>query len=180
MKSNKDTFDKKEILNLAKNARQVLSEPILQVLLKESTLTETQLETLLIDLLVEDNLGSHIPYDEKASLRSVDRKKRKGVSRGSFNRTLRQARKNVTKSIYTMLLLAYLGLFEISIFRPFEEVAGKIANYRNIRSVLSGKQDLSKEEVESFRTSEKMIQDAIQELISPLSLKSELSKRKSD
>ncbi|TXT56835.1 MAG: hypothetical protein BAJATHORv1_20432 [Candidatus Thorarchaeota archaeon] len=180
MSSDGDKSSNDSIKLLAQNARQVLKEPILKILLRESNITATQLETLLIDLVIEDSVGSHISYDEKASLRSRGQKSRKGVSRGAFNRTLRQARKNVTKCIYTMLLLAYLGLFDISIFRPFEEVAGKIGSYRTIREMLSDKDDLSSEDIESYRASEKVIQEAIQELLSPLSLKSDLSRKRKE
>ena len=80
---------------LADGAQRVLQEPIMKALLNQSTLTKVQLETLLIDLVVEDEHGSHIPYDEKASFRSKRKGRTSGVSRGAFNRTLGQARRNV-------------------------------------------------------------------------------------
>lgn len=160
------------------NVKQVLSEPILKTLVKQSMLTETQLETLIIDLLVEDNYGSHIPYDDKAAFRSRRGTRARGVSRGAFNRTLSQARRNLTRCLNTMLLLAYLGLFEFTIFRPFEEIAGRIGNYRHIRDILGDKVQLSTEDVESYRAAERMILAALDELTSSLALKSDLSKKK--
>ncbi|MFW9801277.1 MAG: hypothetical protein ACFFFC_01390 [Candidatus Thorarchaeota archaeon] len=166
------------VKQLADGAQRVLQEPILKALLDQSTLTKVQLETLLIDLVVEDEHGSHIPYDEKASLRL--KRKGSGVSRGSFNRTLGQARRNVTRCLYTMLLLAYLGLFEFTLFRPFEEIASRIGDYRKIRDILAGKADLSDEEIESYSTAERTILSALEELTSSTVLKSELSKRKAE
>jgi hypothetical protein len=167
------------VKQLADGAQRVLQEPIMKALLNQSTLTKVQLETLLIDLVVEDEHGSHIPYDEKASFRSK-RKGRTGVSRGAFNRTLGQARRNVTRCLYTMLLLAYLGLFDFTLFRPFEEIATRIGDYRKIRDVLAGKTELSDEEFESYSSAERTILSALEELTSSTVLKSELSKRKSE
>jgi hypothetical protein len=161
------------------NVKQVLNEPILKTLVKQSTLTETQLETLIIDLLVEDNYGAHIPYDDKAAFRSRRGTRARGVSRGAFNRSLSQARRNLTRCLSTMLLLAYLGLFEFTIFRPFEEIAGRIGNYRHIRDILGDKVQLTTEDVESYRAAERMILAALDELTSSVALKSDLSRRKS-
>jgi len=167
-----------EIRGAGSGARRVMNEPILKILLDRSFLTNTQLETLLIDLVVEDQFGDHIPYEDKATIRTKGGSKSLGVSRGAFNRTLKQARRNVTRCLYTMLLLAYLDLFEFSVFRPFEEIATKIGDYRRIREVLSEREGLSNEDLESYRTAERTITDALNELASPLILKSELSRKK--
>lgn len=167
------------VKRLASSTRQVLKEPILKALLDQSILTAVQLETLLIDLVVEGEYGDHIPYDDKASLRSKSGSKKSGVTRGAFNRTLRQARRNVTRCFYTMLLLAYLGLFDLTLFRPFEEIASRIGDYRRVREVLAGKTTLSKEDMESYRLVEETIFSALEELTSSTALKSELSRRKS-
>ncbi len=162
---------------VASNVKKTLKEPILQGLLDRSGLTEVQLETLLIDLVIEDLIDGSVPYEKKASLRSREGSRSLGVSRGAFNRTLHQARRNVTKAVHTMLLLAYLDLFDLNIFRPFEEVAGEIRKYRNIRDVLAGRAELSAEDLESYRTAERAIISAVDDLTSPLILKSENSKK---
>lgn len=168
----------KQLKSIVSGVKDVLREPILKVLLTNSLLTETQLETLLVDLVIEDSYGDHISYKEKASLRSRIGTRSKGVSRGAFNRTLKQARQNLMKCLYTILLLAYLGFFDFTVFRPFEEIAAKIGNYREIRDVLAGKADLTSEEIESYRAAERTILDALQHLASPLMLKSDLSRRR--
>lgn len=178
MTEKKRGTDKRDSImkQLASGVRETLREPILKILLKNSVLTKAQLETLLVDLVVEDSYGDHVSYEKKASLRT--RRGSKGVSRGAFNRTLSQARNNTVRCLSTMLLLAYLGLFDFAIFRPFEEVATKIGDYRRIRDVLAGKSELSDEEIESYRAVEETVLSTLEKLISPLALKSELSKRK--
>ncbi len=176
--SEKSRPDKREIRNLTTGAKQILKEPILKKLQEGSTLSQAQLETLLIDLVVEDNYGSHITYEDKASYRSKTGSKSHGVSRGAFNRTLNQARRNVTRCLYTMLLLAYLGLFDSTVFRPFEVVATRIGDYRRIRDILSGKVELTQEDLETVAVTEKTIMSFLEDLSSTLVLKSELSKQK--
>ncbi len=116
-----------EILRLKEEAQnwliRSLDDPIVKQLAKNSNLTKTQLETLLIDILAENMSGKSLKYDEKARLRLS------AVSRGAFNRTLRQARWNVIQSIYTILLLGYLGVFEDTRLDPYLEVANKLQAY---------------------------------------------------
>lgn len=179
MSDDSETSDwSKDIVSIRRGTQRVLKEPILKTLLDRSSLTKVQLETLLIDLIVEDQLGDHISYDDKAAIRSKSTHRRSGVSRGSFNRTLQQSRRNVTRCMYTMLLLAYLDLFEFAIFRPFEEIASRIGDYRRIRDVLAGRTDLSNEELESYKAAERSINEALDDLASPLILKSEISKKR--
>jgi hypothetical protein len=102
-----------------------LNDPVVKILSKKSHLTKTQLETLLIDVLAENISGKQLKYDEKASFRLIKAK----ISRGAFNRTLKQSKENVIKSIYTVLLLGYLGIFESTILDPYLEIANKLNKY---------------------------------------------------
>lgn len=102
-----------------------LNDPIAKILSKNSQLTKTQLETLLIDVLAENIAGKPLKYDEKAKLRLTKAK----ISRGAFNRTLKQSKENVIKSIYTVLLLGYLGIFESTTLDPYLEIANKLNEY---------------------------------------------------
>ena len=101
------------------------NDPIAKILSKSSHLTKTQLETLLIDVLSENIAGKPLKYDEKARLRLTKAK----ISRGAFNRTLKQSKENVIKSIYTVLLLGYLGIFESTTLDPYLEIANKLHEY---------------------------------------------------
>ena len=101
------------------------NDPIVKIISQHSHLTKTQLETLLIDILSENIAGKTLKYDEKASLRLTKAK----ISRGAFNRTLRQTKENATKSIYTVLLLGYLGVLESTTLDPYLEIANKLHAY---------------------------------------------------
>jgi hypothetical protein len=102
-----------------------LNDPIAAVLARNSHLTTTQLETLLIDILAESMSGKQLKYDEKVQFRLTKAK----ISRGSFNRSLAQAKENVIRSIYTVLLLGYLGVFEDTTLDPYLEIANKLHAY---------------------------------------------------
>lgn len=105
-----------------------LEDPIAKLLSKNSHLTKTQLETILIDVLAENFSSKHLKYVEKARLRRT----KAPVSRGSFNRTLRQAKTNVIKSIYTILLLGYFGILESTSLTPYLEVGNKLKDYARV------------------------------------------------
>ena len=93
----------------------IINDPLAKILLDNSQFTLKQLETLLIDILADDLTTRKINKLEKSTMRVTNKK----VSRGSFNRTLQQGRKNMTKSIPTVLLLGYIGLLETSSLNPF-------------------------------------------------------------
>lgn len=140
-----------------------LSDSIVQILLKNSHLTKIQIETLLIDVLTENLSEKQLKYDEKAQLRL----RRTQVSRGAFNRTLKQARKNVIKSIYTILLLGYLGVFEQTSLDSYLEIANKLETYiKTYRSTLTKSQGSSAKAraIDKFR---EQLQAALEELSSP-------------
>jgi len=105
--------------------KSLLEDSMVKIFIKNSNLTKTQLETFLIDVLAENMAGKTLKYDDKARMRLL----RGGVSRGAFNRTLRQARVNVIRSVYTVLLLGYLGVFETTSLDPYLEVANKLQTY---------------------------------------------------
>ena len=111
--------------NVQKMVRISLNDPIVNILLKNSHLTKTQLETLLIDVLTENISEKQLSFEEKAKLRLI----RSSITRGAFNRTLKQAKNNVVKSIYTIMLLGYLGIFENSSLTPYIEISNKLKTY---------------------------------------------------
>jgi hypothetical protein len=102
-----------------------INDPIAKIIAAKSHLTKIQLETLLIDVLADNLAGKTLKYEEKASLRLIKAK----ISRGAFNRTLAQAKENVIRSIYTVLLLGYLGVFESTTLDPYLETANKLHQY---------------------------------------------------
>jgi len=139
-----------------------LSDPVATLLARNSNLTRTQLETLVIDTLAENLSGKHLKYDEKALLRPHKAK----ISRGSFNRTLKQAKENVVKSIYTILLLGYLGVFENTTLDPYLEVANKLHAYLHAyENMPSGGQELDNH-AELIKTIREQLESTIKDLAS--------------
>ena len=115
-----------------------LDDPIAKILSENSNLTKIQLETVLIDALTENLAEKPLKYEEKAKLRIS------AVSRGAFNRSLRQARSNIIQSIYTILLLGYLGILDSTLLDPYIEVANKLQTYMNTyREALGGRKATS-------------------------------------
>jgi len=102
--------------------RRQARDPITKLLLGNSQLTPAQLETLLANSLGGEN------YLEK-SRRRLYRPSGRNVSRGAFNRTLIQAENNVIRSIYTVLLLGYVGLYDSASLQPFVELSDTIQSY---------------------------------------------------
>jgi len=101
---------------------ETLSDRILTALLLRSNLTGAQFETLLVDQLGHDMANKRLTRSDMAHLRRDE----KGISRGSFNRTLRQARENVVEAIHTVLLLGYCGLTESPSIAPFLEASERL------------------------------------------------------
>jgi hypothetical protein len=139
------------------------SDPIVQIIAKNSHLTKTQLETLLIDVLSESISGKQLKYDEKASLRQTKAK----ISRGAFNRTLKQAKENVTKSIYTVLLLGYLGIFESTTLDPYIEIANELHEYLEAyKSITQGDSNLQNQ-LKAIEMIREQLETSLKQLSSP-------------
>ncbi|HYY91666.1 MAG TPA: hypothetical protein VE955_06730 [Candidatus Dormibacteraeota bacterium] len=102
--------------------RQILNDPIAARLLARSNVTSIQFETLLLDQLGHDMANKRLTREEMAQI--VRDKGR--ISRGAMNRTLRQARENVSEAIHTVLLLGYGGLFESPSLAPFVEASDRL------------------------------------------------------
>lgn len=140
-----------------------LQDPVVQILSKNSQLTKTQLETLLIDILSENIAGKELKYDEKAALRLTKAK----ISRGSFNRTLRQAKENVIKSIYTVLLLGYLGVFETTTLDPYLEIANKLHDYVDAYSNMPSKEEELKNHAKLIEIIRNELETSLKRLSNP-------------
>ncbi|MBS7655264.1 hypothetical protein KEJ50_02015 [Candidatus Bathyarchaeota archaeon] len=104
-----------------------LEDPLTKAILEKSNLTRTQLETFLIDALSKHYNSVFSNSEIKTMLRLKGK-----VSRGAFNRTKAQALKNITKAVYTILLLGYIGLFDSVKLEPFIELSQKLDNYIRI------------------------------------------------
>jgi hypothetical protein len=140
-----------------------LNDPITKILAKNSHLTTTQLETLLIDILSENISGKTLKYDEKAKLRLTKAQ----ISRGAFNRTATQAKENVIKSIYTVLLLGYLGVFESTVLDPYLEIANKLHTYVEAYKNMPNKDDKMEERLKLIKMIREELETSLKTLSNP-------------
>jgi hypothetical protein len=118
---NHDLTDEK---NTKQYVKDIINNPFIELLLNKSNLTKIQLETLLIDILLDDISQNQNLNELKAQIRL------KGpISRGSFNRTLKQAKNNILKSIITIVLLQYLNILEKGSLNSFIEISNRLNSY---------------------------------------------------
>jgi len=137
-----------------------LDDPIVKILTKNSHLTRTQLETFLIDALAENLAEKSLRYEEKARLRLL----RAGVSRGAFNRTLKQARTNIIHSVYTILLLGYLGVFEDTSLDPYLEASNKLQTYMSAYRQIPDGEDATNEHFRIVNILRKELEASLEQL----------------
>jgi hypothetical protein len=140
-----------------------LNDPITKILAKNSHLTKIQLETLLIDVLSENIAGKPLKCDEKARLRLIKAK----ISRGAFNRTLKQAKDNVVKAIYTVLLLGYLGVFESTTLDPYLEIANKLNTYMEAYKNIPNKSEELNEHLKVIKMIREELETSLKQLSNP-------------
>jgi hypothetical protein len=145
-------------------------DPFVKILVKNSHLTKTQLETILIDILAENISEKKIVYEKKAKLRLI----KKGVSRGSFNRTLKQARTNIINSIYTIILLGYLGVLDNPRIEPYLEIANKIHAYFDANKKLWTKRGANQEHIKILSMLQEEIERGLEQLSEPIRLSDHL------
>ncbi|MEM2893357.1 MAG: hypothetical protein QW486_04340 [Candidatus Bathyarchaeia archaeon] len=113
------------------NLERLFKDPILNILLKNSNLTEIQLETLIIESISEISYVEKINYTLKGLIRP------KKVTRGSFHRTLQQAKKNIISALFTILLLIYLGSLDESFLNDFKLLAKRLKEYLSLPKTIS-------------------------------------------
>jgi hypothetical protein len=140
--------------------QKTFQDPIADLLLKNSNLTRVQFETLVIDLLTDVISDDKISFNQKTFFR------RNKVSRGSFSRSLSQARGNVISSIFTIVLLSYIGVFDAKPFDDYYFLAEKLKEYV---TMLEDKEPITSRKL--LKQIEAELVEGISRLASPKSIK---------
>jgi hypothetical protein len=140
--------------------QKTFQDQIVDLLLKNSNLTRVQFETLVIDLLTDVISDNKISFSQKAYFR------RNKVSKGSFSRSLAQARGNVISSIFTIVLLSYIGVFDARPFDDYYFLAEKLKEYVTI---LEDKESNASRDL--LKQIEAELVEGISRLASPTSIK---------
>jgi len=150
--------------------REIYKDPITKMLSENSNLTKTQLETFLISILTDQVTENRIKIREKANLRIKGK-----ISRGAFNRTLKQAQKNIISSIYTLLLLGYLGIFDSPALLQYVEASNKLQNYlETYREEWLRKEDIKEEDIKFLNILKKEMERIVSEFATPKKLTNRL------
>jgi hypothetical protein len=140
--------------------QKTFQDPIADLLLNNSNLTRVQFETLVIDLLTDVISDDKISFNQKTFFR------RNKVSRGSFSRSLSQARGNVISSIFTIVLLSYIGVFDAKPFDDYYFLAEKLKEYV---TMLEDKEPITSRKL--LKQIEAELVEGISRLTSPKSIK---------
>lgn len=101
-----------------------LNDPIVEILVKNSNITQIQFQTFLIDLFHRQNNGEY-PLNEPINNYRLDKK----ITRGAFNRIRSQAINNIIRSIYTIFLLGYFGILETPQLEPYIDASNRLKSY---------------------------------------------------
>jgi len=150
--------------------RDIYKDPITKMLSENSNLTKTQLETFLISILTDQMTENRIKIREKANLRIKGK-----ISRGAFNRTLKQAQKNIISSIYTLLLLGYLGIFDSPALLQYVEASNKLQNYlETYRDEWLRNEDIKEEDIKFLNVLKKEMERIVSEFATPKKLTNRL------
>lgn len=130
------------------------NDRLAHTILQNSHLTEVQFATLVIDVLW--------PTSQPQPQNRGPRSGRRRVSKGAFNRSLAQARRNVVKSIYTVFLLAYFGLFDSPKLEPFLRLGDEMKTFLDAKHETGQKND--PERYDAMKAVENALESSIGEL----------------
>lgn len=137
---------------------EVLNDPIIAKLLTRSSVTRAQFETLLVDQIGHEMANKRLTRHEMAQIM----RNQHGISRGAMNRTLKQAKRNVSKSIHTILLLGYGGLFDTPSLSRFVEAS------EQLKSQTNQLRESTQNEPELYNASVKVLLDNLEEAFGAL------------
>jgi|GEM_PF-1458842 len=98
------------------------TDRVLEILVRESTLTLKQLEAIMF---YYDNI------DRKIVRNGYVEFKGNKVPKGAFFRTLNQAKNNIRKAIVTLLIMAYLGLIDINQLNIIMQLNNIMMQFKN-------------------------------------------------
>ena len=97
---------------------------LLQSIFEESSLTKTQLDSLLLAFQYKIEGYS---LDEIVKMRDSG-----PVSKGSYLRSLGQAQSNFRSSLYTLLLVVYLGILDTSTVADFVALSDRLSSLKDM------------------------------------------------
>jgi len=135
-------------------------------LLEESHLTERQLQALLIDFSSEEIAQIPVKYEEKAQTML------RPLTRGAYNRTLAQARRNVTRAFFTLYVLGYVGLLDLGELSEHMRLGDELKSYVDL---YLGNRAAGPERQRVLSSVHRQLVDRVESLARPSSLRPSLT-----
>ena len=126
-------------------------DELLVSILKQSHFTNVQIDSLLLAFQYKI---------EGCSLSEIVKMRDSGpVSKGSYLRTLKQAKNNFRRSLYTLLLAVYLGILDTNTVEDFIELSNKLNSLKGIQVPEEVVSDIERivDEISDRITAEKVI-----------------------
>jgi len=154
---------KSELNEVKRKVKEIMENPIINLFYqKEATgnkgtkewtnLTKIQLETLVIDIIT-DEINPKLTYLERGDIR--------GVTKRSFYRTLEQARLNLIRAIFTIMIAAILNIINSPRLSDFNELSQNFLDLITVNNL----ENQSEEDKEKWiKVYTKMIFDNVQKL----------------
>ncbi|MHA1154664.1 MAG: hypothetical protein ACTSQK_01035 [Candidatus Heimdallarchaeota archaeon] len=126
----------KEIKLIRERLRETMSNPIINLFYSKeegsgkgskewTNLTKIQLETLIIDIIT-DEINPNIGYLERGKVR--------GVTKRSFYRTLEQARLNLIRAMFTIMISGVLNIIDSPRLSDFNALSQNFVDLININN----------------------------------------------
>ena len=118
--------------------------------------TDLEIKNLQEELdKISAQLGETVTKLQEAKIEEKAKLRIKGeISKGAFNRILKQAKSNIIHSIYTLILLQYLGLISLTTLKKYLEIPEKIKEYMEALKTAKEKEEAEflREELEKLLT----------------------------
>jgi len=154
---------KSELNEVKRKVKEIMENPIINLFYQKETtgnkgtkewtnLTKIQLETLVIDI-ISDEINPELTYLERGDIR--------GVTKRSFYRTLEQARLNLIRAIFTIMIAAILNIINSPRLSDFNELSQNFLDLITVNNL----ENQSEEDKEKWiKVYTKMIFDNVQKL----------------
>jgi hypothetical protein len=118
-------MSKSELKIIKQKIKETLDNPLIKLFYPEqkkevkgskewTNLTRTQLETLVVDIIV-DEINPNLTYLERGNIRQVTKR--------SFYTTLEQARLNLIRAMFTIMIAAVLNIIDSPRLADFNELS---------------------------------------------------------
>ena len=156
-------MSKKELRDIKLRVKEIQKNPIIKLFYEDvkstrkgskewTNLTKIQLETLIVDI-VTDEISPTLGYLERGKIR--------GVTKRSFYRTLEQARLNLIRAIFTIMVASFLNIIDSPRLSDFNELS---QNFLDLVTINNLENQTPEEKEKWIKIYTKMIFDNVQNL----------------